>query len=246
MNQCISSVLTTAIAGLTAAAHAQSLTIEFRADRTTATVGETVRWSVHSSYVPTPDPTAAIAGYRGSFLAGDPAFGEVTDFSNGNLLGGTDDPPTDGATINGIDIYDGCVLHTCTARIGKPFVWFDVLVTDDTEPLWYDALGTASYLASDFIFEIPVEHCRDAVIPCLDHRGDPMPYFAVTTDLVNFRGCDISDLAEPFGTKDSADILAFVDLFARRAPFLDVAEPFGVHDLADVVGFVRRFAAGCP
>lgn len=55
-----------------------------------------------------------------------------------------------------------------------------------------------------------------------------------------------SDLAEPFGVLDLADIQAFVTGFIAGDPLTDLAAPFGVFDLADVQAFVTSFGAGCP
>lgn len=60
-------------------------------------------------------------------------------------------------------------------------------------------------------------------------------------------GCGCTpDLAEPFGTLDLADIVAFITAFMDQHPLADLAEPFGVFDLADLVGYVTAFGAGCP
>jgi len=55
-----------------------------------------------------------------------------------------------------------------------------------------------------------------------------------------------SDLAEPFGVLDLADISAFTTGFVAQDPAADFAEPFGVFDLADISAFVAGFVAGCP
>ncbi|USN98319.1 MAG: VCBS repeat-containing protein [Phycisphaeraceae bacterium] len=59
-------------------------------------------------------------------------------------------------------------------------------------------------------------------------------------------GCNPADLAQPFGTLDLADIVAFVTAFANLDPAADLAEPFGTFDLADLVAFIQAFGAGCP
>lgn len=54
-----------------------------------------------------------------------------------------------------------------------------------------------------------------------------------------------ADLAEPFGTIDLADIVAFVTAFTATSPEADI-DGNGVFDLADIVAFVTAFNAGCP
>ena len=54
-----------------------------------------------------------------------------------------------------------------------------------------------------------------------------------------------ADLAEPFGTIDLADIVAFVSAFTGTSPEADI-DGNGVFDLADIVAFVTAFNAGCP
>lgn len=60
------------------------------------------------------------------------------------------------------------------------------------------------------------------------------------------QGCNIADLAAPFGVLDLADINAFVTGFTTANPIADLAPPFGVFDLADITAFVGAFTAGCP
>lgn len=58
-------------------------------------------------------------------------------------------------------------------------------------------------------------------------------------------GC-VPDFAEPFGTLDLADVVAFIVAFVDSEARADLAEPFGVFDLADIAAFVQAFGAGCP
>lgn len=57
--------------------------------------------------------------------------------------------------------------------------------------------------------------------------------------------CTASDIAEPFGVLDLADIQAFIAGFLSQDPVADIAAPQGVFDLADVQAFVVGFS-GCP
>ncbi len=55
-----------------------------------------------------------------------------------------------------------------------------------------------------------------------------------------------ADLAEPFGSLDFVDVLAFLSAFSAQAPEADLSEPFGSFDFADVLAFLSSFGAGCP
>ena len=59
-------------------------------------------------------------------------------------------------------------------------------------------------------------------------------------------GCNLADLAEPFGILDLGDIGAFVGGFTGGDPIADLAAPFGIFDLNDIGAFVSNFTAGCP
>ena len=64
--------------------------------------------------------------------------------------------------------------------------------------------------------------------------------------LVAGSGCNEADLAEPFGSLDFSDVVAFLSAFGIMAPEADLAEPFGSFDFSDVVAFLAAFGAGCP
>jgi hypothetical protein len=59
-------------------------------------------------------------------------------------------------------------------------------------------------------------------------------------------GCNPSDIAEPFGVTDLADIQCYVTLFLDGDDLADFEPPFGVHDLADLQSFIVNFVNGCP
>jgi hypothetical protein len=59
-------------------------------------------------------------------------------------------------------------------------------------------------------------------------------------------GCNLADLAEPFGVLDLQDISVFVTGFTTQDAVADLAAPFGVFDLQDISAFVTNFTAGCP
>ncbi|MEZ6242337.1 MAG: GC-type dockerin domain-anchored protein [Phycisphaerales bacterium] len=55
-----------------------------------------------------------------------------------------------------------------------------------------------------------------------------------------------ADLAEPFGTLDFSDVVAFLVAFSGMDPAADLAAPFGQFDFSDVVAFLAAFGGGCP
>ncbi|MEZ6243589.1 MAG: NF038122 family metalloprotease [Phycisphaerales bacterium] len=59
-------------------------------------------------------------------------------------------------------------------------------------------------------------------------------------------GCSPADLAEPLGTLDFSDVLAFLTAFGAMDPAADLADPEGVFDFSDVLAFLSAFATGCP
>ena len=58
--------------------------------------------------------------------------------------------------------------------------------------------------------------------------------------------CGDADIAEPFGTLDFSDVVAFLTAFGAMDAAADLAEPTGVFDFSDVVAFLGAFGAGCP
>ncbi len=58
--------------------------------------------------------------------------------------------------------------------------------------------------------------------------------------------CNAADLAEPFGTLDFSDVIAFLTAFGTMDAPADLAEPIGTFDFSDVIAFLSAFGAGCP
>ena len=67
-------------------------------------------------------------------------------------------------------------------------------------------------------------------------------------DAISLRiiGCSDADLAEPLGSLDFSDVVAFLTAFGAMDPAADLAEPMGSFDFSDVVAFLTAFGAGCP
>ena len=53
-----------------------------------------------------------------------------------------------------------------------------------------------------------------------------------------------ADLADPRGTLDFTDVIAFLEAFGSRSPQADLAPPVGVFDFSDVAAFLAAFGAG--
>jgi len=58
--------------------------------------------------------------------------------------------------------------------------------------------------------------------------------------------CNAADLAEPLGTLDFTDVVAFLTAFGTMDPAADLAPPIGTFDFTDVVAFLTAFGSGCP
>lgn len=58
-------------------------------------------------------------------------------------------------------------------------------------------------------------------------------------------GCEMADLAAPFGLYDLSDVIAFVDAIGTQNPIVDFNHD-GLIDLMDINTFVAQFTAGCP
>lgn len=58
--------------------------------------------------------------------------------------------------------------------------------------------------------------------------------------------CGDADLAEPYGTLDFSDVIAFLTAFGASDACADLAEPLGTFDFSDVIAFLGAFGAGCP
>jgi hypothetical protein len=59
-------------------------------------------------------------------------------------------------------------------------------------------------------------------------------------------GCTDADLAEPYGTIDIFDVLAFIEGYNSQDPSVDFADPIGTFDIFDVLEFISSYNAGCP
>lgn len=97
---------------------------------------------------------------------------------------------------------------------------------------------------------VPDVATTQGVIRVTARDGDGNTGFDETDLALTINGtdpsCNGADLAEPYGSLDFSDVVAFLGAFAGMESSADLAEPFGSFDFSDVVAFLAAFAAGCP
>lgn len=64
--------------------------------------------------------------------------------------------------------------------------------------------------------------------------------------VVDLAARSVADLADPVGTLDFSDALAFLTAFAAGGAEADLAEPVGTLDFSDVLAFLSAFSSVCP
>ena len=223
-------------------------TIEFRADRTTAAVGETVTWTVWAHWGVREDDSdrAFLRGFTGALLANPRSHAEITSFTE-YMISVPFPAVISGASIDSISFYQNALLGTDDTSNPIGLCTFDTVIEGDSTPLWYDARGAGGVEFEIFLCGYEFCSVLESVCPNALLWAFPCERFplSVRTDVVNWRGCDATDAAAPFGVKDAADIGEFVRLLGERQPIVDFAEPYGVYDLHDIVGFIDRFMTPC-
>ncbi len=142
-----------AIAGLAAAASAQSVAMNFSASATEINVGDTVTWSVSVSFTGL-QATGYFGGFVGSFLASDNGLGVASNM-NTLMSGEAVTPVANGASVNNINTFNSALLGTDDQSLGV-FYTFDVTATAEGA-LSYGAAGVATLFPSDFIFAGAIE-----------------------------------------------------------------------------------------
>jgi hypothetical protein len=140
----------------------------------------------------------------------------------------------------GIDTFatvDGLAGTPVTRRASFAFVGVPVY-DSSTDTTTLREFSINAYLESEAddatpLHEVTAEALRDAIADALA-AWEERP-----------AGCNDADFAEPLGTLDLADIVAFVTAFTANDPAADLDQS-GLFDLADIVAFVTSFNAGCP
>ena len=143
------------IAGLAAAASAQSLSVDYAADLTQASTGDTIHWTATVSFSGFADPTAYFGGFVGDFLASDNTLGTASGFVS--HMDGEGVPPTaNGADVN-LNIFNSALLGTDDQT--NPFLIFewDVTAGAGSGDLSYSDSGVWSMFADSGIFTLPQE-----------------------------------------------------------------------------------------
>ncbi len=120
--------------------------------------------------------------------------------------------------------------------------------------IWREGVGTIDF--SDYLDEVGVAYDPTFVFAFV---SDVSPNGEWFTGWGNFgapgsvsffvhikQNCNEADLAEPFGSLDFSDVVAFLTAFGAMDPAADLAPPMGVFDFSDVVAFLGAFGAGCP
>lgn len=59
-------------------------------------------------------------------------------------------------------------------------------------------------------------------------------------------GCSRADLAEPYGSLDFNDVVAYLSAFGADDPAADIAPPMDQLDFTDVTTFLVVYSGGCP
>ncbi len=150
------SITIAAIAGIAAAASAQSVSLSFAADTTSANIGDTISWTVSASFSGFADSSAYYGGYVGSFDASDAGLGTSGNFMN--MMNGEGVPATSaGASVNTINIFNAALLGTDDNSNPIDIFSFDV-VAGAAGALSYGADGVNTVFPDDGIFTLGEEY----------------------------------------------------------------------------------------
>ena len=70
-------------------------------------------------------------------------------------------------------------------------------------------------------------------------------FFAATCEADALPGCNVADVAVPYGILDLSDINIFAGSFLANTPLGDI-DGNGIFDLTDINLFIGAFTSGCP
>lgn len=150
------------LAGLASIATAQSVTIHFDVDGdplagdiVTASIGETLTWTVYASFEGYSDPGAYFGGFVGSFFATNSSSAVVSNVET--MMGNAAIAPlVDGGDINRVNIFNSALLGTNNPTNPLILMTFETEVMS-AEGFSYFAEGLSSVFPASSIFTIPDE-----------------------------------------------------------------------------------------
>jgi hypothetical protein len=149
------------VAGLAAAASAQSISVNFSADKTQALAGETITWTVSVSHNYT-DATAYFGGFVGDWNASDSSLGTAGGFTS--FMGGNATTPVaNGASVTGLNIFNSALLGTNNNANPIDIFTFEVVAGAGVGDLSYGAAGTWSMFPNSGIFTLPTTFTAPAL-----------------------------------------------------------------------------------
>ena len=152
-----------ALAGLAAPALAQGVTFYFDADTSTATVGDTVTWTVSAEFTGYDDPSAYFGGFMGGFSANDASLATAGNFQG--LLSGNATPPAgSGADVSAINIFNSALLNTDDPANPIAIFRFDATIDAFGAYRYTAATGTASVFPNDGFFTLADEFTNISII----------------------------------------------------------------------------------
>ena len=178
------------------------------------------------------------------------------DILMGNLPSGSRPPVgllevnIDNSNTGGVTAFDAAVPSVADAPNVNTGIEFSV----DLAELGWD--GQQDILLAGWVASGGFDFVSNQVLgglPAVDNLGEVSLIDFSTIDgtqYVNLSavpgGCNEADLAEPFGTLDFSDVIAFLTAFGSMDPSADLAAPFGTFDFSDVIAFLGAFGGGCP
>lgn len=217
--------------------HAEPVTIEFRADRASASVGESVKWTVWGELPEDAPPDAYFVGLSADIVPNDRYVGQA-QYAEPATLPQYGMVRLHGAGLIGVNVLQpGHAPRPSIRRV--PLFSFIIRIADQSTPIWFDFVGRVRVATVSGRGNAD-DHVRD------NGRSVSSAFpVRVVTDIVNHAGCSDADLAAPYGTLNAADMLAFIELFLAGSPIADLTQPFGVIDFTDLSRYFESHAAGC-
>lgn len=221
---------------LSGVARATPVTINFRADRTQAAAGETVRWTVWVEFDEAHHPGAFLAGVAADLVPNRAAAGLV-GAPMPLVISETEPAQMLGLSVLGVRL--NCPSGEALVLRRVPIYSFEVTITDAAIPLWFDFDGLAIIAENGAGAPLAFYTRADG------SAGNHQRVLRVKTDAVNFPSRCPADVAPAFGDVNAADFAEFMELFMIGSPQADLAEPFGVTDSADLARFMLFYSRSC-